>query len=496
MSMVNVLTEVSDFFNAPHGHFINGKEQSSATAEKVATYNPATGEVLAEVPRATDADLEAAITAASESFKDKRWSGMRPADRERILMRLADLMEEHQEAIAQIETLNQGKSIHVSRAVDAGGTAEYVRYIAGWTTKITGETFDISIPAPPGQQFTSYTIRQPIGVVAAIAPWNFPLSIAAWKVMPALAAGCSVVLKPSSETPFTSLYFAQLAKEAGLPDGVLNVLLGDGAMGGKLVAHPAVRKVSFTGSTAVGIKVGQAAVEHMAHCSLELGGKNPMIIMDDVPVAKAVAGIMQGAFLNSGQVCAAASRIYIQRAIYEDVVEALSAEVSKMTVGAGLDEAAQIQPLVSKRQQASVLEHIAKAKAAGNRILTGGKAGASQGYYVEPTLIVDAKVDDDIVKNEVFGPVIVLLPFETQEEVLAAVNNSDYGLASSLWTNDVKTMLDMVPKIEAGTVWVNNHIPLDPAMPFGGVKHSGIGRDFGKASVESYTEVKSVCILH
>lgn len=497
MTNITILKEVQDFLDKEHHHFINGQSSAAANTSYIDVFNPATGQTISRVAKATSADLEAAVNVAHQAFKDKRWSSLRPADREKILYKLSTLVEEHSEILAQLETLNQGKSIHVARGVDVGGTVEYIRYIAGWSTKITGETFDVSIPVPPGTHYTAYTKREPVGVVAAITPWNFPLAIACWKIIPALAAGCTVVLKPSPETPLTSLYLAELAKQAGVPDGVLNVLVGAGAeVGQALVEHPLIRKISFTGSTFVGKKVGVAAVNHMAHFSLELGGKNPMIVMDDVAVEKAIPGIMMGSFMNSGQVCAAASRIYIHQSKFDAISAALVNAVNSLKIGAGLDEEAQIQPLVSLKQRHSVLNFIEKAKADGDTILCGGHAVDQQGYYVAPTVIAQVKPNSTVVKEEIFGPVVVLIPFTDVDEVLEEVNDTDYGLAASLWTDSLDTTMRLLPQIEAGIVWVNVHVPLDPAMPFGGVKQSGLGRDFGKASVESYTELKTVCIAH
>lgn len=492
-----LLPTTQAFLKSPLASFINGDVIATSNEENIDIFNPATGKPLTSIPKCTPQDLEKAVQSAHDSFIDKRWAGMRPADRERILYRLSELLIEHKETLAQLETLNQGKSIHISRAVEVDSTAEYIRYIAGWSTKITGETFDVSIAIPPGAKYTAYTQKEPIGVVAAIAPWNFPLAIAAWKSIPALAAGCSVVLKPAHETPLTALYLAKLAIEAGIPKGVFNVLVGaDGQIGQKLVEHPLIRKVTFTGSTAVGKLVGKAAIEHMAHFSLELGGKNPMIIMEDVAIETAVNGIMMGAFLNSGQVCAAASRIYIHDKIYDAVKAQLSQAVENLIVGPGLDETTQIQPVASKKQQMSILQHLATAKAEGATILSGKTPKDQGGYYIPPSIITDISPHARILKDEVFGPVIALIPFKDADEAIKLANDTEYGLAASLWTHNLNYTMDMVPKIAAGTVWVNSHVPLDPAMPFGGVKQSGIGREFGKTSVESFTETKSVCIAH
>ncbi len=493
---IPILAAVEDFLNQRHGSFIDGQIET-ATGTMLDVFNPANGAVLTQVGQCQTQDMERALQSAHDAFIDQRWSGMRPADREKVLYKLSELLLEHGEILAQLETLNQGKSIHISRAVEVQSTAEYIRYIAGWCTKITGETMDVSIAIPEGAKYTAYTRKEPIGVVAAIAPWNFPLAIAAWKSIPALAAGCSVVLKPAHETPLTALYLAKLALEAGVPAGVFNVLTGaDGAIGQQLVEHPLVRKVTFTGSTAVGKKVGQAAIEHMAHFSLELGGKNPMIIMDDVPVDAAINGIMMGAFLNSGQVCAAASRIYVHEKIYDTVKAQITQVIQGISLGSGLDEAAQLQPVTSKKQQQNILAHIQKAEAEGASVVSAPLADNLHGYFVPPTVVSDIPIGSQILSQEIFGPVIALVPFANADEAIALANASEFGLAASLWTNNLNHTMNMVPRIQAGTVWVNAHVPLDPAMPFGGVKQSGIGREFGKMAVENFTETKSVCIAH
>lgn len=485
-----------DFLKKPLGSLINGEIIHEKDNTKIDIFNPATGKSITKVPTCSPETLENAIQVAHESLIDGRCANLRPAERERILYKLSELLLEHQETLAQLETLNQGKCIRMARAIEVGSTAEYIRYIAGWTTKITGDTFDISIPSSK-TDFTAYTKRSPIGVVAAIAPWNFPLSIATWKSIPALAAGCSVVLKPAIETPLTALFLAELALEAGVPKGVFNVLIGaDGEIGQKLVEHPLVRKVTFTGSTIVGKKVGKAAVDHMAHFSLELGGKNPMIIMDDTPIKEAIDGIMIGAFLNAGQVCAAASRIYIHEKIYENVKIELSKVIRNIIVGDGMDEKTQISPVVSAKQQASILAHIQKAKDEGATILRGEIPTDLTGYYVAPTIITDIDPSARILKDEVFGPVITLIPFKDTKEAIKLANDTEYGLVASIWTNNLNLALNIVPQIEAGTVWVNAHVLIDPAMPFGGMKQSGIGREFGETSVESFTELKSICIAH
>jgi phenylacetaldehyde dehydrogenase len=487
---------ITRFLDRDFGLFINGGSQPAHSGRWIDVFNPATGEAIARVPDADSVDVDRAVGSAREAHVQRRWSGLRPADRERILLRLADVIEAHGEELAQLETLNQGKSINIARAIEVGATVEYVRYMAGWATKIHGETLDVSIPFPPGTQYTAYTRKEPVGVVAGIVPWNFPLMIAVWKLVPALAAGCTVVIKPSPETPLTVLRLAELALEAGIPAGVFNVVTGGRESGAALAAHPGVAKISFTGSTPTGKLVGAAALQNLTRFSLELGGKNPAVMLADVDVDAAVQGMLAGGFLNQGQVCAAASRIYVHRSKYRTIADALADVARSMKIGPGIDPEAQINPLVSAGHRERVERHIAVAREAGLKFLAGGAAVEGPGYYVRPTVIADVPPDAAIIRDEVFGPVLALVPFDDPEEALRLANDSQYGLAASLWTNDLRAAMRLVREIDAGTVWVNSHVPLDPGMPFGGMKQSGIGREFGKGAVESFTETKSVCIAH
>ncbi|MCY1356177.1 aldehyde dehydrogenase family protein [Pseudomonas jinjuensis] len=496
MSTTEILPQVSEFLSRRHGCFIDGAwvVTDGPTSDVL---NPATGEVIARVADIDSELLDRAVRSAHAAFKSRVWSDLRPADRERILLRFADLVEQNGEELAQLETLSQGKSINLSRMLDVGATVEFMRYMAGWATKIEGTTMDVSIPLPPGARFTAYTRREPVGVVAGIVPWNFPMMIAIWKLMPALATGCTVVIKPASETPLTALRLAELAFEAGVPAGVFNLVTGGGAtVGGGLASHPLISKVSFTGSTAVGRSVGIAAMQNMTRFALELGGKNPMIVLADADIDKAVQGALLGGLLNNGQVCAAASRFYVHESRYAEFVEKLGAAVSGMSLGAGMDASAQVNPLVSRKQQQSVLKHIETARREGARVVCGGAAGEGDGFYVQPTILADVTQKMAIARDEVFGPVLGVLPFSDEDEAIEMANDSEYGLGASLWTNDLTKAMNLVPRIESGTVWVNAHVLLDPSMPFGGVKQSGMGREFGRAVVEAYTEVKSVCIAH
>lgn len=496
MNVTEILPKVAEFLQRKHGCFIDGAWVVPDGA-RTDVLNPATGKAISSVADIDTDLLDRAVQSAQAAYKSRVWADLRPADRERILLRFADLVEANGEELAQLETLSQGKSINISRMLDVGATVEFMRYMAGWATKIEGQSLNVSIPLPPGAKFTAYTRREPLGVVAGIVPWNFPLMIAVWKLIPALATGNSVVIKPASETPLTALRLAELAFEAGVPAGVFNLVTGDGPrIGGGLASHKLVNKVSFTGSTAVGRSVGLAAVQNMTRFALELGGKNPMIVLADANIDNAVQGALLGGLLNNGQVCAAASRFYVHRSRYDEFVEKLATAVAGMSLGEGMDPTAQINPLVSAKQQRSVLDHIARAGEQGARIVCGGEQVGGTGFYVQPTVLADVTMQMAVARDEVFGPVLAVLPFDDEDQAIEMANDSEYGLGASLWTNDLSKAMNLVPRIESGTVWVNAHVLLDPSMPFGGVKQSGMGREFGRAVVEAYTEIKSVCIAH
>ena len=494
-ALLTPLDRVTAFLDQAHGSFIDG-QTVTGSKDTIEVFDPATAQPIARTHQADDATVARCMISARAAFEAGSWSRLRPADRERILLKFADLVEQHGEELAQLETLEQGKSIHIARAIEVGGSVEYMRYMAGWATKLEGQTLDVSIPVPAGTRYNAYTRREAVGVVAGIVPWNFPLMIALWKVMPALAAGNSIIIKPADETPLTALRIAALAIEAGIPAGVFNVLIGRGAkVGAALVAHPGVNKVSFTGSTAVGKQVGVAALQNMTRFSLELGGKNPMLLLDDADLEKAVGGALMGGLLNQGQVCAAASRFFVPRRLHKPFLEALSAAVGGMTLGAGLDPNAQINPLVSRKQQRNVLDHLQQARQQGAKVVAGGAAPDVPGFFVQPT-VLDVSAEMSVAQEEVFGPVLSVLAYDDLEEALGQINASHYGLTASIWSNDLTRTLDLIPRIEAGTVWVNSHVPVDPNLPFGGYKQSGIGREFGRGAVEAFTELKSVCIAY
>jgi len=496
MNDVALSSAVTAFVARDHLHFIDGRWREAVAGGRMDVFDPASGRQVSTVARGDTSDIDLAVRAAHAAFQGQVWTGLTPSDRERILLRFADLVERANEELAQLETVNQGKSINLARMIDAGAAPGYMRYIAGLATKIRGETFDVSIAAIPGARYTAYSIRQPIGVVAAISPWNFPMLIGLWKIMPALAAGCSVVLKPSEFTPLTSLRLAELATEAGIPAGVLNIVTGDGLAGAALTSHPLVSKVTFTGSTATGKAIARVAADRMLRTSLELGGKNPAIFLKDAPLEQAIPGALMGGFFNNGQVCAASSRLYVAREIYDDFSKAVAGAVEGMSIGPGLDPSAQINPVSSALHREKILGFINRAKEAGATIVAGGDVPERDGFYVRPTVITNAAPDSEIIREEVFGPVITITPFDDEEAVIRSANDTRMGLTASLWTNDLKKALDYVPRINAGTVWVNTHNFIDPNMPFGGHKESGIGHEFGVSCLDGFTELKSVCMAH
>ena len=481
------------FLENPRRMLIGAEWVEASSGETLAVVDPASGEKFASVPAGGAEDIDRAVAAARRAFESGDWPRMRPVDRERLLLKFADLVEANAQELAEIESLDNGKPVTMARHVDVALVVDFLRYMAGWATKIEGSTMDVSVPIIRDREFFGFTRREPVGVVGAIIPWNFPLLMAAWKVAPALATGCTMVLKPAEETPLSALRFAELALEAGYPAGVLNVVTGLGhTAGAALASHKGVEKVAFTGSTEIGKLVGKAALDNMTRVSLELGGKSPVIVLDDADVSQAAAGAAQAIFFNQGQVCTAGSRLFVHKSRFDEVVEGLSGIAAAMKLGAGIDPTTQIGPLVSATQQKRVLGYIESGFAEGARAATGGAAGAGAGYFVKPTVLVDTTDDMKVVREEIFGPVVVAMPYDDLDEVARRANDTPYGLAASIWSNDLSRVHRLIPKIQAGTVWVNCHNILDNAMPFGGFKQSGIGREMGRAVLDLYTESKSV----
>lgn len=487
-------TKTHDFLaRRNHRMLIGGQWVEAAGGQTLSVLNPASEAIIATVPAGQPADVDAAVAAARQAFESGPWSRMKPAERERLLLRLADLMEQNARTLAEIESLDNGKSAAIAQAVDVGLSISYLRYMAGWATKIEGSTVDVSVPFMPNAEFVNYTRREPVGVVAAIVAWNFPLLLACWKLGPALATGCTVVLKPAEQTPLSALFLGELIQEAGYPAGVVNVVTGDGiAAGAPLTRHPGVNKITFTGSTEVGKLIGKAAMDNMARVTLELGGKSPVIVLEDCDPAVAAAGAAQAIYFNQGQVCCAGSRLYVHKKNFDRVVADLADQARALKIGHGLDPLAQMGPLVSQEQMERVCSYIDIGRQQGGEVVTGGGRATDIGYFVQPTVMTRVDQKARVVQEEIFGPVVVAMPYDDLDQVAAWANDTPYGLGASIWSNDLSKVHRLIPKIKAGTVWVNCHNLLDPAMPFGGYKQSGFGKEMGRAALDGYLEQKSV----
>lgn len=480
-----------------HSMIIDGDSIAVSSDQTIAVVNPATEEVIAHVGLASAGDVDRAVSSARLAFDNGPWRTMAPMDRERILLRFADLVEEQADSLAQLITLENGKLVGQARSSDAIGASKTLRYYAGWATKIEGSTLDLSLKQKPGKQNFAFIRREPVGVVAAIVPWNFPVSIAAWKIAPALAAGCTVVLKPSEETPLSALMLGELALEAGMPAGVLNVLTGDGATtGAALVAHPDIDKVTFTGSTATGKQIGKSAMDHLTGISLELGGKSPVVVFDDADFEEAAKGIAAGIFRNQGQVCVAGSRVYIQKKHFDRVLQDVCDLGKKMRISHGFDPDADLGPLVSSQHLERVKSYIGKGVEEGAVLESGGKQVARTGYFLEPTVFSSEDNQKVIIQEEIFGPVLVGVPFDDIEDALQKANDTPFGLSSSVWTQNINTAHQMIDGLKAGWVFVNAPGRSDPNLPLGGYKQSGIGRELGRQGLYQFTTTKSVNIVY
>ena len=486
------VSEATQRFLSKQQHmFIGGawvQASDGATAEVI---EPSTEAVLTRIPMGTAEDLDRAVKAARAQFDGGPWSQLKPLERERVLHRLADLIEANGEELAQIESIDMGKSVDQARAVDIQGTIDTFRYFAGWASKIHGRTVEPSLPG----NYLAYTRKEAVGVVGVIVPWNFPLQTMAWKLGAALAVGCTVVVKPAELTSLSALRFAELVQEAGLPDGVVNIVTGRGSVvGNAMSSHPGIDKLSFTGSTPVGCAVGKASMDQMKRLTLELGGKSPVIVFADADVEAAAQAVANGVFFNSGQVCDAGTRAYIERSIYPAFLEALARYTATLKIAPGLDPDCFISPMVSRQQQQRVLEYIALGKAEGAQVYYGGEPVQGPGFFVQPTIFANCTHDMRIVREEIFGPVLVTQPFDSQEQAVELANDSVFGLAAAIYSNDLSRVHGLIPRLRAGTVYVNAHSTLDPSMPFGGYKQSGYGKDMGAEQLEFLLETKAVWI--
>lgn len=468
---------------------INGQwVEGSKTFE---SRNPATGEVLTPIAEASAADVDRAVAAGRQAFEDRSgpWRKMSASERGRLIWKLADLVESNIEELAELETLDNGKPIFESRYVDMPMVVDVLRYYAGLATKIHGETINTSETA-----FT-YTLREPVGVVGLIVPWNFPLLLASWKIGPALACGNTVVLKPAEQTPLTTLKLGEFVMEAGFPAGVVNILTGGPETGKAIVAHPAIDKIAFTGSTAVGKDIMRGAADTLKRVTLELGGKSPNIVFSDADLDNAVKGAINGIFYGKGEVCNAGSRLFLESKLKDEFTEKLVARASKLKPADPLDPKTRLGAIVSQEQMHTVLSYIDAGKKDGAKLVAGGNrvsVDGSKGFFIEPTIFGEVKNDMKIAREEIFGPVLSVLTFDDVDEVIEQANNNPYGLAAAVWTRDVKKAHTVSRRLKAGTVWINTYGLMDAALPFGGYKSSGFGRELGAHAVEHYTEMKTV----
>jgi phenylacetaldehyde dehydrogenase len=485
---------VANFIAQPRKMLINGHWVDSVSGKTFPSYDPSTGEVLATIAEGDQADIDLAVKAARKAFESGPWRKMSASERGRLIWKLGDLIEQHLEEFAFLESLDNGKPLTVARAADVPLAAELFRYMAGWATKLEGNTIPLSVPYTPKAKYLSYTLREPIGVVGQIIPWNFPLLMAAWKLGPALATGCTIVLKPAEQTPLSALRLGELICEAGFPEGVVNIVPGYGeSAGAALAAHMDVDKVAFTGSTEVGRMIVHAAAGNLKKVSLELGGKSPNVIFKDANLEVAIPGAASAIFFNHGQCCCAGSRLYVEKPVFDRVVEGIAENASKIQVGAGLNPETQMGPLVSEEQLNRVCGYLESGFSEGAKALAGGHKAGDKGYFVEPTVLVNTTDEMKVVQEEIFGPVVAAMPFSDPEELTSRANENVYGLAAGVWTNDISKAHRTAELIKAGTVWINCYNIFDAALPFGGYKQSGWGREMGHEVLNNYTQTKAVC---
>lgn len=489
--LAHVSKETQAFLKRRHQLFIGGKSVDATEGGRRDVVDPATGKVISNVADATARDVELAARAAREAFDSGPWPQMKPNERMKILWRLAELIDKHSVELAELDVLDEGSPYGVVKNFYISLAADHFRYFAGWANKLDGTTMPVNM----GGEWHVYTLREPVGVVAQILPWNVPFLMLAWKLSPALAAGCTVILKPAEDTPLSAMRFVEICREAGVPDGVVNIVTGDGRVGAALSEHPDIDKVGFTGSTATGKAIVRAAAGNLKRVSLELGGKSPVFVFPDADLDAAIPQVAEAVFLNSGQACTAGSRLYIHEDIYDRVIEGVARYSEGLKLGHGLDAATNLGPIISERQYNRVTGLLKSGVSEGANMVVGGEAGMA-GYFVKPTLLRDVTPAMSVYREEIFGPVISAMKMTSDniDALAAEANNTQYGLAASIWTRDVARAHKLASRIRAGIVWVNSHNQSDANMPWGGYKQSGWGREMGKPAIEIYTEVKSVAV--